>query len=419
MSLFTNTRAGLAACLITFFIWTPYAFGQADTSRDEGILQLAAVVNRVLDSNPEILAAQAAAEAANQGLKGASLPLNNPELEMEAERSDIDTFTVSFSQTIDWHDKQKGMEQVAQAEYASALAAVESLRLMQASELLDIIGQAATHYRITSLSQQRTVILGRFLELAEQRYAAGDITQSEQELARLSLAEAIMQHASNGAELIQARSDFFRLSGEALNLDLRFPEKLPTTLSDSEDDDSLVNNHPEFKAAYLAAQISRKQILAIDLERKVDPGFSVTAGREDDESLIGIAFTIPLQLRNNFDNSVDVARAQSLQSEQQAQQVYRILQARIKSARERYLLVSNAWALWLSRGSVSLQQNIDLLEAQWQSGEMNTGDYLQQVQQTLDTRITSVELHGSVWSAWVEWLSASGTLNHRFNLLQE
>lgn len=410
------TRSRLVACFFALNLYFPAALSQQDEVVDESIAQLAQMVKKSLDSNPEVLAAQDAARAARLALHGATLPLNNPELGMEAERTDIDTFSLSYSQTLDWHDKQQGREQVAEIEWVTALQKVEYLRLKLAEKLLDVIGTNALHHEITTLAKQRTVILGRFVQLAEQRYAAGDIALSELELARLSLADAIMQHASSGAALIQARSDFFLLSGDHLDLNIRFPDQLPATLSDSSQDEALIRGHPAYVLALKTADIGRKKVNSIDLARKADPAFSVTAGREDNESLIAVSLSFPLQLRNNFNSQVDIARAETLQADQQAQLTYRTLQSEIESARGRYQLVSNAWSLWVSGGSVSLKQHIELLETQWKSGEINTTDYLQQVEQTLDTRITAAELHGDLWRVWVEWLSASGTLNRWFKL---
>ncbi len=56
-----------------------------------------------------------------------------------------------------------------------------------------------------------------------------------------------------------------------------------------------------------------------------------------------------------------------------------------------------------------------LLESMWETGEINTTDYLFQVQQTLDTQIAGIKLHRNLWGARIEWLSASNTLNKWLN----
>ncbi|MES9944212.1 MAG: TolC family protein [Candidatus Thiodiazotropha sp.] len=413
-------RAGLFSCMLTLTVLAPSVFSKTGSSySDEDIHQLADIVISALEINPEIQAAKAAMEATRARLAGAGLPLNNPELELEAERTDINTYTLGISQTVDWHDKKSAFEQVARAELTSAQVRVEALRLEKASELLDALGRIATHNEITTFSKHRTEILERFAKLAERRYTAGDIPQSELELARLSLAEAVMQHAGNGSELIQARSDFFSLSGQSLKSSIKFPDQLPTTLPSTQDEATLARNHPQVQTAYQMAQVARQKIRASDQERKADPRFGLTGGREDQENLVALSFSIPLQVRNSFRSNVDATQAEALQAEQEAQQAYLSVLARLKGAQERYKLVARAWSLWLSQGQPSLHQRIELLEAQWQAGEMSTTDYLLQIQQTLDTQIAGVELHGNLWSAWVEWLSASGNLNKWLNETSE
>jgi cobalt-zinc-cadmium efflux system outer membrane protein len=131
--------------------------------------------------------------------------------------------------------------------------------------------------------------------------------------------------------------------------------------------------------------------------------------------LVALSISIPLQVRNDFRSNVDAAQAEALEAEQEAHQVYRNLQARLNSARSRFKLVADAWGLWVTQGRISLQQHIELLETLWQAGEISTADYLLQVKQTLGTQIASIELHGNLWNAWIEWLSASGTLNSWLN----
>jgi cobalt-zinc-cadmium efflux system outer membrane protein len=51
---------------------------------------------------------------------------------------------------------------------------------------------------------------------------------------------------------------------------------------------------------------------------------------------------------------------------------------------------------------------VSLLERIWQAGEMSTADYLVQLNQTLDTRTNALEVQGRLWTAWADWLVASG-----------
>jgi len=220
-----------------------------------------------------------------------------------------------------------------------------------------------------------------------------------------------MQQASSRAQLIQAKSDFFRLNGQNLGADFSLPGVLPSSLSETLDDETRAQNHPRVRAAHQKAQAARQQVHAVDQDRKADPTIALSGGQEEAEGLVKLTFSIPLQFRNDFRSNVDAAQSDAVQIEQQALQVYRDQLAQLQGAQARYQSVIAAWSLWESEGKLSLKKRISLLEALWKAGEMGTTDYLFQVKQTLDTQIAGVELHGNLWSAWVEWLSASGTLN--------
>jgi cobalt-zinc-cadmium efflux system outer membrane protein len=370
------------------------------------------IVNQSLRASPEIKAAESAVEAAKAHLGGATLPLNNPELEAKAERTDINIYQVGISQTIDWHDKRSVLEQVAQAQVQAAQQQLAAMRLSKATELLEALGRIATQTALLGLSQRRSKVLFRFSSLARKRQAAGDISRSELELANLSLAEANMQSAQNQAALIQANSDFLSLSGHMLNQEIMLPESLPVVLPTHPDDENIARKHPSVRVALLNAQIARTQITAADRERKADPTVGVSLGREDDNNLVALRFSMPLQIRNSYQANVDTARYDALQAEQLAQQTFWQLRAQMTSAAQRYAVVAKAWEQWLQLGRSSLKKRVRLLETLWRSGEISTTDYLLQIQQTLDTEAAGIELQGNLWAAWLDWMNHSAALNH-------
>ena len=382
----------------------------------ETVQQLSTIVNRALTNNPAIQSAIADVAAIEARLKGSRLPLNNPELEFGAERTDIETYTLGLSQTIDWHNKQSAQEQVVETELAHAAATAVALRFDMSTNILKAVGDIASHQQTTILSNERVKSYERFVRLAQQLHQAGDISPAELELARLSLSEAIMQHAGNGSDLIDAKSRFFKLSGFELEGNVKFPDTLPVKLPSDHDEESLLQNHPQVKVAHLASLISRQKITFAEQDRKPDPTFGITAGREGKEDLLGVSFSMPLQVRNDYGHQVDIAAAESLQAEKKALQIFRSLQAKLKASSDRYDLVGKAWFLWESKGRKSLSNQLELLELQWKSGEISTTDYLLQIQQMLDTQIAGVELKNKFWNAWVDWLNASGRLTQWLNL---
>lgn len=372
--------------------------------------QIAQIVDRALRSNPEMTASEAAIQAAEERLSGAGLPLNNPELEAGAERTDINTYRLGISQTIDWYGKRNALEQVARQQLVQARLEYAALALEKSRELLDAIGRISTLQETLRLSVERASLLTRFSKLAVRRHAAGDLPRADLQLARLSVAEAQMQVARVRAELIQARSDFERLSGFSPS---EMPPLPPVAESSSPPDESTVRpeQHPQVRAALAAARVARQQIASVDRGRKADPTVGLAGGREGGEKLIGLSLSLPLQVRNDFESDVRAARAEALRAERLARQAHLELKARLSSARERHRIISAAWRAWTETGQASLRKRLKLLETLWKAGEISSSDYLLQLQQTLDTRITGNELRGDLWRAWVEKIAASGTLN--------
>ena len=375
---------------------------------------VAGLVARALETSPEMAAADAAIQAASERLAGAGLPLNNPELEAEAERSDVNTFRLGVSQTIDWYDKRAAFEAVARARLALARQSREALAQEKARGLLQALGRAATLDDTLALARERVSLLGRVARLAARRHAAGDLSQVDLQLAQLAQAEARIQVARIASELIQARADFQQVAGFPLDdppaLPGRFGEPFP-----SEQDDDRLARHPAMQAALLEARIAGQEIQRADRERRADPTVGLAGGREGDQNLLGLSLSLPLQVRNDFSAEVRATRAEALQAEQQAHQTRLNLGTRLAAERARYLALSDAWKTWQKTGQRNLERRLAALERLWRAGEIGTSDYLLQLQQTLDTRIAGVELRGDLWNAWIDWLAASGTLNDWLN----
>ncbi|MEW8645652.1 MAG: TolC family protein [Candidatus Thiodiazotropha endolucinida] len=407
---FSIRRAGLWVSAVLIHVQMPcMAMAQAEIVAKVG--RLANLVEQSLANQPEVLAAQAAVGSAREQLSGSALPLNNPELELEAERTDINTYSIGFSQTLDWHNKQDVLQQVEQARVDVAEYQLQTLKLTKSAELLHAVGDTLTRRQIRHLASERAGMLTRFVQLAEKRHKVGDIPLAELELARLSLAEARMEQAGKSALLVETDTDFYRLSGIRLPDEIRLPEQLTvSTLSDNEAT-AIARQHPAVVTAQGNARIARSLILAADTERKPDPTLGLSAGREDRENLLSLSLSIPMHLRNDFSSEVKAAEADSLQAEHDANRVFRDTLAGLHASHQRLQIFDDAWQAWSSLGRVSLQQRLELLERQWQTGELSSADYLLQIEQSLETQITAAELKGDRWNAWVEWLSASAQLD--------
>jgi cobalt-zinc-cadmium efflux system outer membrane protein len=142
-------------------------------------------------------------------------------------------------------------------------------------------------------------------------------------------------------------------------------------------------------------------------ERRPDPTFGVRGGVDGTEPLVGLSFSIPLYVRNDFRAEVEQANAERIRAEQELAERMRRARAALVSALERYRLARGAWRLWTESGVPSIEKQVRLLDRVWRAGEIGTTDYLVQVDQTLATRADALEARGRLWRSWFDWLEAS------------
>jgi len=378
---------------------------------------LTSFVRAVIETNPRVRAARAALDASLAFEDAAERPLYNPAIEFDAENADSKTRSLGLSQTLDWGGKRKARTTVAEYERRSIEADFVSVRWQVTVDLLSGLAGFQTETDRFLLTIERTRLLKDFATLAEQRFDAGDLNQIEYDLAALTYAEARMLKATTGANLAEAKRSVRSLAANSPPQE--WPELntlLPTLPGTFPDAQELVQALPDVSAAQLRVQAASARVDLRDRERRLDPTLSLRGGTEDDATLIGINVTIPLAIRNRLNNEVVAAYAQQRQAEQVSADVARGAYARIISARERFQLSYEAWKDWQATGGVSLRRQSDLLRRLWDAGELSTTEFLVQIEQTLDTQESALELRQAVWRAWFEWLVASGQVDRWIDL---
>lgn len=381
--------------------------GGVDTPLSPAVAQL---VSAVLEANPRVQAARAAAQAAAARARAAGQPLYNPEVEIDAEQTESKTTSLGLRQAIDWTDKREARGNVASQEQMAAQAELRAVEQTLAGELLN--GLAAYHTAAASnrLAQERVQLMQRFLSLTEARQRAGDVPQIELELARLAHTQAVLQQAQTAAQRTEAEQALVTVVGELPAeipaLPLRFPD------IGTPDPQTFLAQLPELQAYQARSAAARATVSLRQREQRPDPTLRLRGGREASDPLVGLNLSIPLYVRNTYRAETQAAGAELLQAESTAQDALRRAHARFIAAAQRYRSTQQAWTAWEGAGAPSLGMQTALLERIWQAGELSTADYLVQLNQVLGTRATALDLRGQLWRSWIEWLAASGRLGN-------
>jgi cobalt-zinc-cadmium efflux system outer membrane protein len=402
MQILFKWRPWLAGCLL----WG--AVNGANASDISPALKQ--LIQSFLAQHPAAQAARADLERAEAEARATAQPLYNPEIELEYEDATDITKTVGLVQTLDWAGKRRARDTASQDSMRAAQAAQAAMRQTLLGELLVELSGVTASSRAARLAQQREQLLEEFLRLAERRYAAGDVGQTDVDLARLALSEARMQAASITAEATAVES---RLAALVQQPAAGWPALpvLPADVASFESDD-LLQQHPALRQAQAEAAAAKASVSIAERDRRPDPTIGLRGGQEDDDTLVGVTVSIPLFVRNTFRAEVDAANADAIRAEQVYFNRLRRAKGELQAAAERYRLTRAALSDWEQMGQRSLAGRVELLKRLWETGEISTTDYLVQLQQTLDTQASAVELRSSTWDAWIDWLEASGRMEH-------
>ena len=369
---------------------------------------LTVLASRVAAGHPEIMEALATLEARSANRSAADRPLFNPELGLELEDSAANLQAIGITQTIDIADERAARLNVADYEYQAARAGLADARRQISAELLSNLANYSTAVGLDELAETRIELMETFLELTRQRQQAGDLTQVELNIANLAASQAEIEHASAESAMAGADQSLRAIvTSQPPATWPALPEELPEIATRAIDVESLLMGLPEARVAHAEAAAAEARIDLRQRERRAKPTVGLTAGTEEDESLVGLTFSMPLNVRNRFTDEVAAARAERSAADQRVENTENRARRRIMAATERFRLTRSAWYSWLETGQPNLGQQSELLERLVEAGELSTTDYLVQLNQTLDTAASAIELRHQLWLAWIEWLTAT------------
>jgi len=192
----------------------------------------------------------------------------------------------------------------------------------------------------------------------------------------------------------------------------RLPSHLPKPLKPSSStQQNWLQKLPVLRVYSARVAAAQARVRVAQTETKPDPTISLRGGTEDKELLVGGSLSIPLFIRNNFQDQVRAANYQEIAVEQMRMNVYRQIKTALEGGLSRYQILYGATHRWQQASKHSLEGGIDLLNRLWTAGELTTTNYLVQLKQRIDSQIAGVELKGKAWQMWFSLMDASGQLN--------
>ena len=386
-----------------------FAFAQTTLSSDW--------LDRQINKHPDIVSARERMNAEFSKAQGSKLPLYNPELSTGYEREgDGNNFNIGISQTIDLWDKQAvnvaigdKILTVASNQFTYAVAQ------KKAQALTALINwQLATDKSVLAFEQEQQLDI--LLKIVTKRQQAGDLGPVDAELTFLNLSQLLNKTAQIQAQLTQAQADVNELLPDWRPDTQVYPEQ-GLGVTNFQVVEQWITQHPQVLAAQALWQVQKNIAQYAMLETKVDPTIGLSAGKNADDNVIGITFSMPLNIRNDYQANAKAKNQQAIAAEASFRAVMRkqkyLIQASTASLISNKKYLGRWQKLMQGRGEHSAQ----LLQKQWQLGDLNTSDYLLALQQRAEGLYAGIELQAQFKLSEVQWLLNVGQLNVATKLL--
>ena len=146
------------------------------------------------------------------------------------------------------------------------------------------------------------------------------------------------------------------------------------------------------------------------LETKADPTIGFNAGKNDRENVLGVTFSMPLNIRNNYSAQARAANQQAIAAEANFRSVMRKQRFAIQSSTDTLITYQKNYQRWQQLMDGRGKRSGDLLQKQWQSGDVSTTEYLLALQQRAEGLNAGIELQSQFQLSQIDWLLQVGQI---------
>ncbi|MFB2638080.1 TolC family protein [Shewanella bicestrii] len=355
---------------------------------------------------PEVQAQIARQQQAELAIAAADRAIYNPELGLNYQNADTDTYSLGLSQTLDWGDKRGVATRLAQLEAQILLADIQLERSQMLAERLLALAEQAQSNKALTFAEQQLRFTQAQLNIAEQRFAAGDLSDVELQLLKLEL-------ASNTADYALAEQAALVADGKVIELlgvdKLGFREFIPE-IGQWVSKMSPKVDLPALTSAHQQVLLAKANAMKVKADTAADPTINLGVEKEGDDNKFGVGVAIPLQVRNNYSELQSVADKGIAIAEQNYLARERVLtakQAQFTNALPRLLA---RYQDWRERVAASGSKAAKSLSEQWRSGDVSTSEYLQSRRQLAASYLVGLNLETAIYQSWLTWMGDSGQL---------
>lgn len=361
--------------------------------------------------HPQSMAAKQALSGNMYQADSLEKPLYNPEISSEFGKEGSDnTYSLGINQTFDITNKRSSRKQQA---VFSRIVAQKNYDLMLQNKMAQALNALISWQAIKKQSDlliQQEQQLEDLLEIVKKRTQSGDLGQLDAELAYLSLSQGFGQTA--------------KIQAEMRRIEVQIRELLPdwnkNTFSTTQWQDSIlfdenpidfIENHPSVLEAKSQWEIAILETELAKKNKKADPNFDLEAGKLGSDNVISLSFSIPLFVRNNFSLQYKAANQYAMAAQDNVHAVRRAQLFSIKASQAAVKEYSKRFLKWQTLMQGRGENSENLLQKQWNIGDISTSEYLLTLQQRTQGLIAGIELEHEYYLSIIQLLHDTAQLN--------
>ena len=383
------------------------SFSVATYGKQKSISWLDSQINK----DPEVVAAKELLNASNHRAKSLTQAVYNPELEANYEKEgDFDNYSIGISQTIDFWDKQSTNKTIGEIDvYANQQQLLSLLDSKKANALTALVNWQAAK-KAAQLLSEREEQLQTLVGIVEDKRKAGLLEPLDAELVYLNLSQIF-------SEISESQIAF-------KNAEIKVQELLPDWTPNTANlplftfgatsysfDSQWVEDHPKVKLARAQWKGQQSKAQLTTMESKPNPTSGVSAGKSGDEDLVGVTFSIPLNIRNNYSDTVKAAYSEAIAAEAHFHSIYRKQSFEAKANYESLTVSKNYYQQWHKLTQGRLASSAKLLNKRWEAGDINTSDYLLALNQRAEALHAGIRLEKQFKLAEISFVLSIGQLS--------
>ncbi|MCF6319912.1 MAG: TolC family protein [Proteobacteria bacterium] len=362
-----------------------------------------------IKKHPQVVAAKEAMNAQLFEAENLTKAIYNPEISGDfGNEGSNRTYTLGINQTIDRTNKRGSRKQQAVFSRLIAKKNYDSLLQNKLAEALNALNDWESIKSQSKLIAQQEVQLENLLEIVEKRTISGDLGQLDAELAYLSLSQQFGQSARVQAQLRRVETQIRELLPDWNNNNITLAEWNQVI---DKSTDEWIATHPlveaakaQWQTALIAAEIANKN-------KKADPTVGLEAGKLGSDDVLSLSFSMPLYVRNNFSLLYKAANQQAMASEASYHAVRRKQLYAIKASQSALKEYSKRFQKWQTLMQGRDKNSENLLQKQWNIGDISTTEYLLTLQQRTAGLIAGIELEQEYQSALIQLLLDTAQLD--------